>query len=122
MTVRRPLKSPTRATSCRSSVTRVDAGVAKMPRNMPGQAPKSWLNSAGWGLAILSFINLFNYLDRYLVPALFESLKRSELELSDTQLGLLMSGFLAVYTLSAPIFGALGDRNTRPRPLAFGLG
>jgi sugar phosphate permease len=93
-----------------------------MAPTMPDPAPKSWLNSAGWGLAILSFINLFNYLDRYLVPALFESLKHSELELSDSQLGLLMSGFLAVYTLSAPIFGALGDRKTRPRLIAFGVG
>src|ERR1700682_1579644 len=33
-----------------------------------------------------------------------------------------MSGFLAVYTLSAPIFGALGDRKSRPRLIAFGVG
>jgi len=132
MTVRRPLKSPTRANvpgkcitlESRSeySLAPVDAGVAKMPRNMPGQVPKSWLNSAGWGLAILSFINLFNYLDRFLVPALFESLKHSELRLTDAQLGSLMSGFLAVYTLAAPVFGALGDRRSRPRLIAFGVG
>jgi MFS transporter, Spinster family, sphingosine-1-phosphate transporter len=93
-----------------------------MAANMPDQAPKSWLNSAGWGLAILSFINLFNYLDRYLVSALVERLKHSELALTDAQLGSLMSGFLAVYTLSAPIFGALGDRRARPRLIAFGVG
>ena len=80
------------------------------------------MNSAGWGLAILSFINLFNYLDRFLVPALFESLKHSELRLTDAQLGSLMSGFLAVYTLAAPVFGALGDRRSRPRLIAFGVG
>lgn len=89
---------------------------------MPDQNPKSWLNSAGWGLAILSFINLFNYLDRYLVSALVESLKHSELALTDAELGSLMSGFLAVYTLAAPIFGALGDRRSRPRLIAFGVG
>ncbi len=88
---------------------------------MPPPVSKSWLSSAGWGLAILSLINLFNYLDRFLVPALFESLKHSELQLSDTQLGALMSGFLAVYTLSAPLFGALGDRRSRPRLIAFGV-
>jgi MFS family permease len=93
-----------------------------MPQSMPGQSPKSWLSSAGWGLAILSFINLFNYLDRFLVPALFESLKHSELRLTDAQLGSLMSGFLAVYTLAAPVFGALGDRRSRPRLIAFGVG
>jgi MFS family permease len=80
------------------------------------------LNSAGWGLAILSFINLFNYLDRFLVPALFESLKHSELRLTDAELGSLMSGFLVIYTLAAPVFGALGDRRSRPRLIAFGVG
>jgi predicted MFS family arabinose efflux permease len=89
--------------------------------SMPHQATKSWVNSAGWGLAILSFINLFNYLDRFLVPALFESLKRSDLKLTDTELGSLMSGFLVVYTLTAPVFGALGDRRSRPRLIAFGV-
>ncbi len=83
--------------------------------------PKPWLKSAGWGLAILSIINLLNYLDRFLVPALFQSLKTSELHLTDVQLGLLMSGFLAVYTLSAPLFGALGDRRNRPRLIAIGV-
>jgi MFS transporter, Spinster family, sphingosine-1-phosphate transporter len=93
-----------------------------MRRIMPEQtANKSWLNSAGWGLAVLSFINLFNYLDRYLLSALVERLKHSELALTDAQLGALMSAFLAVYTLSAPVFGALGDRRARPRLIAFGV-
>ena len=73
------------------------------------------------GLAVLSFINLFNYLDRYLVPALFESLKGSELHLSDSELGALMSGFLIVFTFAAPVFGALGDRYARPKLIAFGV-
>lgn len=88
---------------------------------MHDDSPKPWLHSAGWGLAILSFINLFNYLDRYLVSALVERLKHSELALTDAELGSLMSGFLAVYTLAAPIFGALGDRRARPRLIAFGV-
>jgi predicted MFS family arabinose efflux permease len=92
-----------------------------MRLDMPEQTPKSWLNSAGWGLAVLSFINLFNYLDRYLVSALVERLKHSELALTDGQLGSLMSGFLAVYTLTAPVFGALGDRRARPKLIAFGV-
>jgi len=78
--------------------------------------------SAGLGLAVLSLINLFNYLDRYVVSALFESLKHSALALSDENLGALMSAFLIVYTLSAPMFGALGDRRSRPRLIAAGVG
>jgi MFS family permease len=77
--------------------------------------------AARWGLAVLTLINLLNYIDRYVVPAVFESLRGSELHLSDTQLGLLMSGFLVVYTLTAPIFGRLGDTGRRPRVLAAGV-
>jgi len=66
-------------------------------------------------------INLVNYLDRYLVAALTESLKHSELHPSDTQLGLLMTGFLVVYLLVAPVFGALGDTRSRPRLLGIGV-
>jgi len=83
---------------------------------------KAWIGSAGVALAILAFINLFNYLDRYVVAALVESLKHSELALSDAQLGSLMSGFLIVFALVAPVFGALGDRYSRPRLIAFGVG
>jgi MFS family permease len=82
---------------------------------------KSWVRSASFSLAVLSFINLFSYLDRYIVSALTESLKHSELGLSDANLGSLMSAFLVVYTLTAPIFGALGDRGSRPRLIAFGV-
>jgi MFS family permease len=85
------------------------------------QTQKSWIRSAGFGLAILSFINLFSYLDRYIVSAVLESLKQSNLGLSDTDLGSLMSAFLVVYTLTAPVFGALGDRMSRPRLIAFGV-
>jgi len=82
---------------------------------------KTWIRSAALALAILTFINLFNYLDRYVLSALVETLKRSELALSDTRVGWLMTGFLAVYALIAPMFGALGDRFSRPRLIAFGI-
>jgi MFS family permease len=90
-------------------------------RCMADQTQKSWVRSAGFGLAVLSFINLFSYLDRYVVSALIESLKHSDLGLSDANLGSLMSGFLVVYTLTAPVFGALGDRRSRPRLIALGV-
>jgi len=85
------------------------------------QKQNSWLGSANAGLAILAFINLFSYLDRYVVSGVLESLKHSDLGLSDTNLGSLMSGFLVVYTLLAPVFGALGDRRSRPRLIALGV-
>ena len=72
-------------------------------------------------LAVLTLTNFFNYLDRYVVSALVESLKRSELHLSDVQLGALATGFIVVYMLTSPIFGALGDRRGRPRLIAAGV-
>jgi MFS family permease len=90
-------------------------------RGVADQTQKSWVGSASFGLAVLSFINLFSYLDRYVVSALIESLKHADLGLSDANLGSLMSGFLVVYTLTAPVFGALGDRRSRPRLIALGV-
>ena len=78
--------------------------------------------TAQFALAVLTLINLFNYLDRYVVASLVESLKKSELALSDEQAGLLMTGFVIVYMLTSPIFGTLGDRRGRPGLLALGVG
>ncbi|HTD52379.1 MAG TPA: MFS transporter, partial [Thermoanaerobaculia bacterium] len=64
---------------------------------------------------------LFNYLDRFVVSAVAESLKTPPLSLSDTQLGSLFTGFIVVYMLTSPIFGRLGDRRKRPRLLALGV-
>ena len=72
-------------------------------------------------LIVLTFVNLFNYIDRFVVAGLTETLKRSELHLSDTQLGLLATAFLAVYALVSPRFGTLGDTRSRPRVIAFGV-
>jgi MFS transporter, Spinster family, sphingosine-1-phosphate transporter len=77
--------------------------------------------AARWGLAILTLVNLFNYLDRFVVSALFESLKSSELHLTDTQLGFLATGFIVVYMVTSPVFGTLGDRGRRPRIIAAGV-
>ncbi len=93
-----------------------------MQTRMAGALQKPWFRSASLALAILAFINLFNYLDRYVVSALVESLKHSELNLSDAQLGSLMSGFVIVFAVIAPIFGVLGDRRSRTRLIAFGVG
>jgi len=80
------------------------------------------VRTARRGLVVLTLINLFNYLDRWIVAALAESMKHSELRLSDAQLGSLMTGFLIVYMLAAPLFGSLGDTRSRTRLLGLGVG
>lgn len=84
--------------------------------------PEHASRSARAGLAVLTLINLLNYLDRYVVASLVESLKKSELQLSDAEAGSLMTGFVIVYILTSPIFGRLGDRQRRPPLLALGVG
>jgi len=73
------------------------------------------------GLVVLSLINLFNYVDRYIIAAISESLRHSSLHISDLQYGLLGSGFIVVYMATAPVFGALGDTRSRPRLIALGV-
>ncbi len=77
--------------------------------------------AARWALTVLTLINLFNYIDRYVPAALVESLRRSELHVTDTQSGFLMSGFIVVYMLTSPIFGVLGDRGRRSPIVAAGI-
>jgi MFS transporter, Spinster family, sphingosine-1-phosphate transporter len=71
-------------------------------------------------LSVLTAINLLNYLDRYLVPALVPDLERT-LGLSHQQAGWLWPAFMVVYMLTAPLFGAWGDRGSRTRPIALGV-
>jgi MFS family permease len=72
-------------------------------------------------LWLLFVVNLFNYIDRQILFAVFPAIK-TELRLSDTQLGLLASAFMWVYLSTAPVFGVLADRRSRPRLMGLGVG
>jgi MFS transporter, Spinster family, sphingosine-1-phosphate transporter len=73
-------------------------------------------------LLVLTLVNLLNYLDRFVVSALVESLRASGLVTSDAALGALMTGFVVVYMLASPVFGALADGGrARPPLLAVGV-
>ena len=63
-------------------------------------------------LLILFLINLFNYIDRQVLFAVFPLLSK-DLKLNDAQLGLLGSVFMIVYTLTAPIIAYFADRSPR---------
>jgi MFS transporter, Spinster family, sphingosine-1-phosphate transporter len=74
-------------------------------------------------LLVLTLVNMVNYIDRWMVPPLFESLKKDPVlgHPSDGRLGLLMTAFVIVYMLASPVFGVLGDRMRRTRLIAFGV-
>jgi MFS family permease len=71
-------------------------------------------------LAVLSGLNLVNYLDRYLINAVGPKLQE-DLGLSDFRFGLIVQAFMWGYFLTSPIFGALGDRFKRRGLIAVGV-
>ena len=87
----------------------------------PVQRSTTPARSAVFALSVLTFINLLNYLDRYLVSGMIPALKAAPLLLSDEKIGLLTTAFMAVYMIAAPVFGALGDRGKRTIPIAVGV-
>jgi MFS family permease len=63
-------------------------------------------------LVALTGLNLFNYLDRYVLSAVTTPIQR-EFGLTDGQLGRLYTAFMLGYFVTSPLFGYLGDRAPR---------
>src|SRR5947209_1021026 len=70
--------------------------------------------AARFALGVVTILNFLNYIDRFILAAVLPRVK-SELVLTDFQLGLLANVFLVTYFVTSPLFGALGDRLSRPR-------
>lgn len=84
--------------------------------------PRSSLrHGALFALGVLFSMNLLNYVDRYVFAAVGPAIIR-DVQLTETQFGLLGSAFIVVYTLVSPAVGWLGDRRDRRKLLAFGVG
>src|ERR1051325_2148837 len=75
---------------------------------------------AGFAVVILTTMNLLNYLDRW-VPSVVKDLFKTDLHLTDTQTSLPLTGFIFVYMLTSPVFGALADRWPRKVLIAAGV-
>jgi MFS family permease len=71
-------------------------------------------------LALLTGLNLLNYLDRLVVSAVLPKIQE-ELHLSNFEGGLLATIFLLGYFITSPIFGSLGDRMPRKGLIALGV-
>src|SRR5215475_2839326 len=76
--------------------------------------------AAYYGLGIVTVLNLLNYIDRYILAAVLPRIQ-SELHPSNSEAGLLATAFLLAYFLTSPLFGALGDRRSRPRLMSVGV-
>ena len=71
-------------------------------------------------LALLTGLNLLNYIDRAVVAAVLEPMQK-ELDLSNLEAGLLQSAFLVGYFLTSPLFGARADKGPRTGLIAIGV-
>lgn len=84
-------------------------------------APASSVNSYRWWLVgMLWFACFFNYADRQAIYSVFPLLK-SEMGLSDLQLGMVGGSFMWVYAASGPLAGIVGDRMRRKTLIIGGL-
>src|SRR5713226_7156173 len=69
---------------------------------------------------MLWFVCFFNYADRQAIFSVFELLK-SEMNLSDVQLGIVGASFMWVYAGIGPVAGLVGDRISRKTLIVAGL-
>ncbi|MBL6767450.1 MAG: MFS transporter, partial [Candidatus Micropelagos sp.] len=73
-------------------------------------------------LALLTFINILNFVDRQLIASFANDIK-PDLDLSNFHYSLLTGlSFILFYSIMGLFMGTLADRLHRPRLLAFGLG
>jgi MFS family permease len=82
--------------------------------------PPSTRAYAVYVLGLLTLVNLLNYLDRNVVYAVFEPIKR-DLRLSDAQLGWLGSAYIIVLSLAALPLGVIGDLRSRRSVITLGV-
>ena len=71
-------------------------------------------------LAVLTGLNILNYIDRNVLFAVQSDVKK-EFLVSDAKIGLLTSAFFFTYMFAAPVVGWMGDRFPRKNIVVFGI-
>src|ERR1700759_3381652 len=89
------------------------------PASDSSAGPESSLPGARTALILLLGINLFNYVDRYILAALEDPISK-EFGVSKAKMGWLVTAFLLTYMVVSPLFGWLADR--MPRWALIGVG
>jgi MFS family permease len=79
--------------------------------------------AAVWTLVVLTFLNFVNYVDRYVLAAVLESMKLDPVfaGYSDAELGLFATAFMITYMIAAPPAGVLGRKVRRKYLVAVGV-
>ncbi|KAL5015714.1 hypothetical protein ScPMuIL_005303 [Solemya velum] len=71
-------------------------------------------------VAILFFINLINYMDRYTIAGVLKDIQ-NYYDITSSEDGLIQTCFILSYMVVSPVFGYMGDRFTRKYILAAGI-
>ncbi|MBZ5505750.1 MAG: MFS transporter [Acidobacteriia bacterium] len=71
-------------------------------------------------LAVLTGLNILNYIDRNVLFAVQSDVKK-EFLVSDAKIGVLTSAFFFTYMFAAPLVGWMGDRFPRKNIVVFGI-
>jgi MFS transporter, Spinster family, sphingosine-1-phosphate transporter len=83
------------------------------------------LPGAHWALLLLLCMNMFNYIDRYVLAAVEPQVSKSLLSDDDqnagAKMGVLPSAFMISYMLIAPLFGLLAQRYSRWMLIGIGV-
>jgi MFS family permease len=74
-----------------------------------------------YALTFVTLCNFLNYIDRFVLAAVLPRIK-TDLHLTDAQLGLLANAFLVSYFATSPFFGRMGDRGSRSAILGVAVG
>ncbi|XP_026772324.1 protein spinster homolog 1 [Pangasianodon hypophthalmus] len=77
-------------------------------------------NRAVMTVAVLCYINLLNYMDRFTVAGVLPDIEKF-FNISDGKSGLLQTVFICSYMFLAPVFGYLGDRYNRKLIMCVGI-
>uniref|UniRef100_A0A2M4A6V2 Putative sugar transporter/spinster transmembrane protein n=1 Tax=Anopheles triannulatus TaxID=58253 RepID=A0A2M4A6V2_9DIPT len=76
--------------------------------------------SAWFTVAVLCFVNLINYMDRFTIAGVLTEIQ-DHFNIGDDEGGLLQTAFVLSYMICAPLFGYLGDRYSRKWIMALGV-
>uniref|UniRef100_A0A4W4FVQ9 Major facilitator superfamily (MFS) profile domain-containing protein n=1 Tax=Electrophorus electricus TaxID=8005 RepID=A0A4W4FVQ9_ELEEL len=71
-------------------------------------------------VAVLCYVNLLNYMDRYTIAGVLPSIQ-NYFRITDSTSGLLQTVFICSFMLLAPAFGYLGDRYNRKVIMVAGM-
>ncbi|XP_034539185.1 protein spinster homolog 3 [Notolabrus celidotus] len=98
-----------------SFVNSLSSLTPKVPDNQPISPGRAKI-----AVAVLCYINLLNYMERYTIAGVLLNLQKF-FDISDSTAALLQTVFICSFLLLAPLFGYLGDRYNRKYIMVGGL-